>query len=194
MTKAIIENGLSINVHSMVLSAKRSKGGLPIYHWAAWQWTHDSKPSASINYTIDQAVHDSARLELSYNASGEAVKYSMALTAHPCRFGGVRWFAICPHTARKVSKLHKPNGAKYFLARQAYRVCYRSQNLAKGLDRIYNRRDRYLAQKLKSDDLNWQRKPKGMRWKTFERHVEKLETLKELADDVFIRRFAFLVK
>ena len=192
MTKAIIEHGLSINIHRMVLSAK-SKGDLPIHHWGAWQWTRGGEPRATINYAIDQAFQDTATLELSYNASGEPVKYTMQLLARPCRFGGWRWFAICPHTGLIVSKVYLPNGAKRFLARQAYRVAYQSQCDADGLDRALNRRNRMAFKKLKSDDPDFAMKPKWMRWKTYEKHSATLDNLEHEMNTAFLQRFGFSI-
>ena len=189
MTKAIIEHGLSINIHRMVLSAETRKDRLPIYYRGAWQWTRDGEPRATIHYAIDQSFQDAATLELSYNASGEPVSYSMALIARACRFGGWRWFAICPNTGLIVSKLYLPKGAKRFLARQAYRVTYQSQCDAGGLDRALNRRNRMAFKKLKSDDPDLATKPKWMRWKTYEKHAAKLDGLEREMNIAFMQRF-----
>ena len=189
MSKAIIEHGLTLNIHRMVLSARSGRVDLPIYHWGAWQWTRDGKPRGTINYTIDQAFPNAATLQLSYNACSEPVKYSMALTARPCRFGGVRWFAICPRTGLTVSKVYLPCGATRFLARQAYRVAYQSQCDAAGLDRALNRHNRVAIKKLNCDDPDWPRRPKWMRWKTYEKHLDKLDELNSKIDAAFLRRF-----
>ena len=191
MTKAVIDHGLRFSVHSMVLSARPKEGRdqLPIYYRGAWQWIRHNEPHSTINYVVDQAFQNAATLELSYNASGEHIKYSIALTARPCRFGGWRWFAICPHTGLVVSKLYSPCGAKRFLARQAYRVVYQSQCDAAGLDRALNRRNRMAFKKLKSDDPDLPRKPKWMRWKTYEKHVAKLDDLEHEMNIAFLRRF-----
>ena len=142
---------------------------------------------------VDQAAHNTARLELSYNAFGEPIKYSMALTARPCRFGGRRWFAICPRTGLTVSKLYLPNGATRFLARQAYRTAYQSQCDAAGLDRALNRHNRVAVKKLNCDDPDWPRRPKWMRWKTYEKHLDTLDKLDSKIDSAFLRRFGMSI-
>lgn len=56
--------------------------------------------------------------------------YPVALTATPCRFGGRRWWFVCPKTAERVGKLYLPNGGRLFLSRLAYGLGYRSQRIA----------------------------------------------------------------
>lgn len=191
MTKAIVENGLRIGIHHIMIAGTPNKGRFdkPISCGGTWQWTRDGKTTALIGYAIRQTAQDHAMLELSYRISGEAISYSIQLMAQPCRFGGWRWFAFCPRTSRKVSKLYLPNGAKRFLSRQAYRLSYRSQCDAAGFDRACNRRNRILSRKLKSDDPQMPIKPKWMRWKTYDGWLEKLETLEDEMNVALIRKF-----
>jgi len=193
MTKAIIEHGFRFSVHRTVAEGARFRGPFeaPTTQSGTWQWTRDGERSATINYTVRRHAPRAATLELSYRINGESIAYSIALIAQPCRFGGLRWFGLCPRTGRKVSKLYLPNGAKRFLSRQAYRLAYRSQCDAAGLDRACNRRNRLLFKKLKSDDPDVPVKPKWMRWKTYDKHRETLQALEHQMDLAFLRRFGF---
>ncbi|MCA3597969.1 MAG: hypothetical protein IOC64_07635 [Methylobacterium sp.] len=181
----ILDHGLRFGVHRMVkpILAKSDYGG------GSWGWSRDGKRIASISYWVTRQGPQEARLRLSYTRDGEDIAYELRLVGEPCRFGGLRWFAICPATLRKVSKLYLPPGATRFLARKAWRITYASQNIAPGFDRLCDQRDRLLARKLRSDDPDFPRKPKGMRWSTYEKHLDKLDRLQAAMDHAFLDRF-----
>jgi hypothetical protein len=68
--------------------------------------------------------------------TGEEVEYDykVALTTTPCNFGGVRYWFICPlnrngvYCGRRVGKLYKAPGGKYFGCRHCYDLSYESRN------------------------------------------------------------------
>jgi hypothetical protein len=43
------------------------------------------------------------------------------------RFGGVRWWFICPHSGARVGRLHLPPGSSLFAGRRAYALRYACQ-------------------------------------------------------------------
>ncbi len=100
---------------------------------------HAEAPAAAI--ALCDPGPQEARLRLSYTRNWEDIAYELRLVGEPCRFGGLRWFAICPVTFRKVSKLYLPPGAKRFLARKAWRLSYASQNVAPGFTRLCDQRE-----------------------------------------------------
>jgi hypothetical protein len=57
--------------------------------------------------------------------------YSIVLQAKPWRFGGKRWFFVCPNGSGLVLKLFLPNGAHRFAGRVAHGLAYRSERLSK---------------------------------------------------------------
>lgn len=186
MPSVCVEDGLTLDIHRMV--AKHIGGGVWAYS-GSWGWWRDGERRASIRYHIHRESEASARMTLRYSKDGEPVDYSFRLVGEPCRFGGLRWFALCPRTGRKVAKLTMPPGARHFYARQAWRIAYRSQNMSAGLERLSYRRDRYLWRKLKTDQPDLPLKPKGMRWKTYEAHLEKLDAIYAEMDDAILRHF-----
>lgn len=181
----ILDYGLRLPVHRMAKPAL-SQGD---HVQGLWGWMRDGDYYAKITYRIARQGPREAQLRLSYARDGEAIAYDVRLVAEPCRFGGVRWFAICPATQLKVSKLYLPPGAKRFLARKAWRLAYASQNVAPGFDRLCAQRDRLLARKLKSDDPDFPPKPKGMRRSTYERHLDRLDHLNTAMDLAILQRF-----
>lgn len=189
MASVCVEDGFKLDVHRMV--AGRLKAGATRFS-GRWEWTRNGERTANICYTVERSDEDSARMTLRYCVNGEPVEYSFRLVGLPCRFGGLRWQAICPHTLRRVAKLYLPPGARHFYARQAWHLAYRSQNVSAGLDRLSYRRDRYLWRKLQSLDPDVPEKPKGMRWATFRRHLAKLDAIEAEWELAFLQRFAAL--
>ena len=102
----LIDHGLRLNVHRLVKSALAGH--------RAWGWTRDGKRIATIGYALSMQGEDQAHLRLSYQRDGLPIDDGIALIAEPCRFGGWRWFAICPATGFKVSNLYLPPGASRF--------------------------------------------------------------------------------
>jgi hypothetical protein len=101
------------------------------------------------------------------------------LVAKPRYYGGYQWYFVCPATYRIASVLWRPPGAKRFCSRQAWRgqVAYGSQfndatNRAHaGIARIKAR----LIGDLDPDEWDLPPKPKRMRWKTYNRLVERFD-------------------
>jgi hypothetical protein len=97
--------------------------------------------------------------------------YPVALTSTPCRFGGRRWWFVCPQTGRRVGKLYLPNGGCRFLSRDAYRLGYRSQRITptarihSGLVRLYRR----LGEPYTGLASGLPQRPKSMRQATYGR-------------------------
>jgi hypothetical protein len=126
-----------------------------------WHWSREGKTQASIGASV-QGGEDGATLVLNYSLNGSPVTQRIRLAASPCRFGGVRWLAICPNTGRRVAHLYI--GGSGALSRHAYRLKFDSQRECP-LDRSLRRRQKTLA-KLKTDDPGFLPRPKGMHART----------------------------
>ena len=148
----------------------------------------------TIKYEFD-AYEGPLRVDVSINTTDEY--YLFVELAHPSRasadegcpqryrvrlvrtrqpFGGVRWWFCCPKTENRSVRLFLPLGGRRFLSRKAYGLAYASQREDAG------GRAQLQAQKLYNQlggDGHWMDepppKPKGMRWRTYERKVAKLE-------------------
>ena len=181
----IVDYGFRFSVHAMVAKAMKHTATTK----GAWGWWRDGKQTASIGYAVHPVAPLEGVLSLSYARDGQTVSYEMRIVGEPCRFGGVRWFAICPQTRLKVSKLYLPPGARRFLARKTWRLAYASQTISSGYWRLCDQRDRYLFRKLKSDDPICPRKPKHMHWRTFEKHLDKIDRLETAMDAAILQQF-----
>ena len=119
------------------------------------------------------------RMRLIHGSGKGPRDYWVDLTTTEQPFGGRRWWFVCSITRRRVSKLYLPAGAITFASRQAYRLGYRSQR-GTAADRAL-RQSFKLREKLGCED-KW-RKPKWMRWATFDRYSERVERLEGISDE-----------
>jgi hypothetical protein len=114
------------------------------------------------------------------------------------RYGGVRWWFVCPATGRRAFKLYLPRGGRRFLSRAGYLLGHEVAREDK-LARRQRRASRILA-KLGRPDANWTgwaSRPKGMRRRTYERLCAELTEVQEDGEAVFaaeaLRRFGVVV-
>jgi hypothetical protein len=105
------------------------------------------------------------------------MRYRVWLTTTRPQFGGSRYWFLCPSTGRRAAKLYLPLGGHRFLSRAAYRLGYASQPETIG-DRL-TRKARKIIRRMGFDPNEWEvpPKPKRMRWRTYERLVERIETI-----------------
>src|SRR6516225_3403736 len=111
------------------------------------------------------------------------------LVARRRHFGGRQWFFKCPHLHSLATVLWMPPGAHSFACRERWgrRVAYASQFM----DRIA--RGHRGGAKIKSrlcsvggfDPDEWELppKPKWMRWKTYNRMVEKFDRYEAMVEE-----------
>jgi hypothetical protein len=102
--------------------------------WGSWRWTYHSGNSFGVNYGVQTLDMDNPRVRLSYswtlNGQGElqSADYHVRLTTTRPRFGGLRWWFICPLLVngqacnRRVGKLYLPPPDRYFGCRHCYHL------------------------------------------------------------------------
>ncbi len=148
-----------------------------------WSWVGTGERVASVTYQTSLGS-EQGYLHLTYTTTGSTGEKRqhdewIELVTTPQPFGGRRWWFVCPRTGGHVTKLHRPNGGTIFASRQAYRLAYGSQRQSP--------RDRALAQAFKQrrrlgnhDGIGgFIEKPKGMRWKTFDRAMERIDAIED---------------
>ncbi len=151
-----------------------------------WGWSRDGEMQASIGASVQGGEYD-ATLVLNYKLNGSPMTQRIRLAASPCRFGGVRWLAICPNTGRRVAHLYI--GASGAFSRHAYGLAFNSQRECP-LDRSLRRRDKALA-KLKADSPMDMRRPKGMHVRTYGRFLHEVIKEEEFFAVAMQARFGF---
>jgi len=143
-------------------------------------WTrHDGRVTSEIGFIAELTDPHAAWMQLCYTLTqrdGTVLRcdYRVSLTTTRPRFGGTRWWFVCPVSSRRVRVLHLPPGATTFASRQVWRRGYHSQRQTK-TDRAM---DRSLAarKKLGITDPNLLERPdcpqpRGMSRRTYQRQL-----------------------
>lgn len=153
------------------------------------RWTCRGQESGSINYEAIMHEPGSERLELSYTrGSGEnreQVRQTVRLCYTVPHYGGKRWWMICPFKGIRVGKLYLPPGGDRFASRQAWRLGYHIQRVAKN-ERVFERLFALQKKLGAHQGLGaYPVRPKGMWRRTYKRHLERYWQLEEAAEAVF---------
>lgn len=153
----------------------------------------------SIKLRPDAAGPGSTFFEFEHPIRAEderVISYRVHLTQTRTRFGGQRWWWLCPRTGRRVFKLYLPLGGWQFWSRHAYCLGYACQRESRS-DRLM-RRARKLHRALGGDGeaLGQEAppKPKGMRWRTYERKVAAWVAAEDRADGAWLESVTPLLR
>ena len=109
------------------------------------------------------------------------------LVPRPRHFGGYQWYFVCPVINRDCSVIWLPPGASRFCSRQKWgrrRVAYASQ-FADRDNRAHLGQATIKARligDLDPDEWDLPPKPKWMRWRTYNRYVERYDGYEEILD------------
>lgn len=148
-------------------------------------------PDGELTVTIEpigSQRHDGARAVLKFDIdqfsrnTGPQTQY-VRLDWKSCRFGGRRWYWICPRKSVLASKLYLPNGGCHFWSRAAYDLGYQSQRETY-FGRAQLRADRLLRKLAPNTDesSDYYLKPKGMHWRTFHAICDRLDAAQDVAN------------
>ncbi len=161
----------------------RRQGALQPGAFAALSWARpDGSPWGSIGV---KALSDNA-LELHYTRTQgdepEQVREPISLDRTPCNYGGERSWFNCPRCWKRCGVLYC--GPQGFICRDCAGLSYRTQRIG-DTGRLFARLARLRAR------LGWPPgvasgtggKPRGMRWRTFERLYQEHEALANAAND-----------
>jgi hypothetical protein len=87
---------------------------------------------AAVSFEVNTLYLAGAWVRLSYIVNATQFDYQVGLTATSPRFGGLRWWFICPLVVngrpcgRRVGKLYLPPGGRYYGCRHCYNLTYTS--------------------------------------------------------------------
>jgi hypothetical protein len=132
--KSTVEDCRSLDANQWMREGVLRAG---VWHFGSWSWWRDTErreQTASLGYEVDTRDPAAPSLRLSYTIvrTGEALDYRVGLTTTRPRFGGLRWWFICPLVvngstcARRVGKLYLPPGGRYYGCRHCYDLTYTS--------------------------------------------------------------------
>ena len=155
----------------------------------------------AVEVRLDTTDPAAPYLELTHETRDEPterITYRVRLATTRPRYGGERWWFVCPGSGRRAFKLYLPNGGRYFLSRAAYRLAYEVSR-EDALSRHLRRAERLLAKlgRPEAEWWGWAPKPKWMRRRTYERLRAELVELQMAGEEMLeaetLRRFGRLV-
>jgi hypothetical protein len=181
--RACLQDGLKLDLNHLARKGFVKFGANIGARGISWSNSHRGEIASGV-VTADMTGASRAWFRV---AIGRFVQ-QITLVSRPRHLGGQQWFFVCPVTGGLATVLWKPPGAGQFCSRQAWgrQVAYASQFMGRdsrahyGQSRINSR----LCSIGKFDPQEWKfpSKPKGMRWKTYNRLEQKFDRYEEILD------------
>jgi hypothetical protein len=145
-----------------------------------WTRVATGEESGSVGVTVNLADPDAGFVVVRFNLNGDPRVQEIQLESRPMRYGGRRYYFLCPKHGRRCEVLPMVGGV--FASRQAGRLTYQSQS-ADQIDRMRDRAHR-LEKRLWPD--KGKPRPRG-------RNRERLVEAWSEADSAFENMFAATV-
>lgn len=145
-----------------------------------WTWVATGEETGSVSITVNLTEPDAGFVFVRFSLNGDPRSQEIALASSPMRFGGRRYYFLCPCHHRRCEVLPMIGGV--FASRQAHRVTYQSQS-NDSLSRLRERSWK-LEKRLWPED--GRRRPRG-------RNRQRLLAAWETADSGFENLFAATV-
>jgi hypothetical protein len=196
--RVLVENAIRLNVDTLLSRCGIRRGGA-----ARGKYSFDFYDQ-ELSIDFECRINDPGEswLRLRYRIcdywTGEPhdIDELIYLVASQPPFGGKRWWFVCPRTHRRVRMLHLPLGARRFASRGAYRLVYASQR-GTAVDRAHWGQAKIKARLVGDrDPSEWDLppKPKWMRWRTYQRYVDKYDRYEAVLDEGTIALVARLMR
>jgi hypothetical protein len=179
--RVMLEAGPKLDIRKLSLKANTSL-------WMTWSYT------TGLVLTIRVTTGERwGTMDLEHGTQ----RQSLHLEGLPCPYGGVRWFALCPRTSRRVLTLWQPPGSPIFASRHTWprQVAYATQ-FEDAAGRAWSAKRR-VARRLGSTDANdydLRRRPRGMRRRTYDRLAARYWEAEDRLDDAICGSLARLLR
>jgi hypothetical protein len=133
--KTVVEACLSLDANRWMREGNLRAG---VQLSGSWRWVYSDGRECSIRYEVTTEYMAAPSVRLSYSRtcpdSGqqEPIEYRVRLATTRPRFGGLRWWFVCPlvkngwDCGRRVGKLFLPPGGRYFGCRHCHDLTYTS--------------------------------------------------------------------
>jgi hypothetical protein len=187
-TRVSIEGQRRLDVRML-----RRRGWLHHGNSGTWTWSQAGEEVGAISYAILEGAVD-----LNYSISDDddakiAVRIRVPLVQTDCHFGGTRNYFRCPHCYRRCEVIVMTTNGRTWGCRKCLPLRYESQALAPAY-RIQRRADALYSSAGRDLGDAFVQKHKWMRWRTFNRLMDRANRLSQCADAAFLyqlRRFGF---
>jgi hypothetical protein len=182
--RACLQDGLGLNLNRLARRGFIRPGAATGPLGIKWTNSYFEEEVASGVITADMRGSHEGWFRIKIGQLNQRI----TLVSCPRRFGGRQWYFICPYVNRRVSVLWKPPGARSFASRQAWgrQVAYSSQ-FQTATDRAHQGKAKVNARLCSiggfdPDEWDLPPKPKWMRWRTYNRAVEKFDHYEAILD------------
>jgi hypothetical protein len=144
--KTVVEDCLSLDANRWTREGILRAG---VHLSGGWQWEYAGGHKCSIGYELRtlNPAYPLVRLHYSRTQPGtdeqEPADYCVRLATTRPRFGGLRWWFVCPLIVnervcgRRVGKLYLPPGALYFGCRHCHDLTYTSCRESRKYDSLF---------------------------------------------------------
>ena len=179
-----LESGLKLDLNRLIRRGFIRPGVITGAVGIAWADKYTGDEIASGLITADMSgLEGWFRIQLGH------LDQRILLITKRRHFGGRQWYFVCPYTNRPASVLWKPPGAQSFASRQKWQrqVAYASQFMDR--DARAHQGKAKISSRLCSiggfdpDQWDLPPKPKWMRWKTYNRMVEKFDRYESMLEE-----------
>lgn len=173
--RAAVEQSLRVRI-----SEFRRQGFIQPGARTAGIWSWGGVSSGAIGFAIDLANLDDAYAELGFTCGGAHYHQRIEIEATRCRFGGRRFYFICPWTGRRCEILCCVDGV--FASREFHRLAYACQSEDR-LNRLYRGRAKAEMRVLSGEGKPRPRGPNR------ERKYARLRAYEDAADALFASQY-----
>lgn len=130
--------------------------------------SRDFSVSAHFDLRDDANCHVTLHYDSRERDHPTPVKLKVRLAWVTPRYGGRRWYFICPATKKRVTALYLPEGSRDFLSREGWSFAYRTQREPKWKHK-FSAAER--AHRILRGNGNWRHyvppRPPSMKMKTY---------------------------
>jgi hypothetical protein len=181
--RVCLQDGLRLDLNRLIRRGSVRPGARRGPHLIQWTNNYTGEVVASGEITANLCGQE----EGWFRFEADGIDQRITLVPRPRHFGGAQWYFICPATNRRASVLWMPPGAERFCSRQTWGrrvVAYRSQFLGAD-DRAHAGKAKVKSRLIGNRDPNeWDLppKPKWMRWRTYNRYVERYDAYEDILD------------
>lgn len=144
-----------------------------------WTWEATGEETGSVSVSVNLTDPEAGLALVRFTLNGDPRSQEIRIESRPMRYGGRRFYFVCPRTLRRCEVLPMVGGV--FASRQAHRLTYHSQSLT-ALDRLRDRSWK-LEKRLWPDKGSRRPRPRG-------KNRQRLLAAWERADMAFEDMFA----
>jgi hypothetical protein len=190
--RVCLEAGLKLDLNELMRKGCIMPGARSSFSMS-WMNNYSGEEIGRADFNSDVTNRHEGRLDIKMNERQQTI----FLVPRPRRFGGSQWYFVCPFENRCCSVVWRPPGARDFRCRQAWepQVAYASQFLDRD-NRAHRGKAKIKARliaDLDPDEWDLPPKPKWMRWRTYNRYVERFDRYEAILNEGVEELWAKLV-